>query len=190
MGMKQISVFLENTTGRLCEVTKTLAKAGINLRAINIADTADFGILRIIVDKTEEAANVLNAAGFTIKMTTVAAVEIDDKPGSLDKLIEMIQQSGINIEYLYASLGGAANVLNAAGFTIKMTTVAAVEIDDKPGSLDKLIVLIQKSGINIEYLYASLGGNSGKAVVIFKLEDHDKGFALLEKSGLVLADKL
>ena len=138
MGMKQISVFLENTTGRLCEVTRTLAKAGINLRAINIADTADFGILRIIVDKTEEAANVLNAAGFTIKMTTVAAVEIDDKPGSLDKLIEMIQ----------------------------------------------------KSGINIEYLYASLGGNSGKAVVIFKLEDHDKGFALLEKSGLVLADKL
>jgi len=138
MGMKQISVFLENTTGRLCEVTKTLAKAGINLRAINIADTADFGILRIIVDKTEEAANVLNAAGFTIKMTTVAAVEIDDKPGSLDKLI----------------------------------------------------VLIQESGINIEYLYASLGGNSGKAVVIFKLEDHEKGFALLEKSGLVLADKL
>jgi hypothetical protein len=138
MGMRQISVFLENTTGRLCEVTRTLAKAGINLRAINIADTADFGILRLIVDKTDEAANVLNAAGFTIKMTTVAAVEIDDKPGSLDALIEMIQ----------------------------------------------------KSGINIEYLYASLGGNSGKAVVIFKLEDHDKGFALLEKSGLVLAEKL
>jgi hypothetical protein len=138
MGMKQISVFLENTTGRLCEVTKTLAKAGINLRAINIADTADFGILRIIVDKTEEAADVLNAAGFTVKMTTVAAVEIDDKPGSLDALIEMIQ----------------------------------------------------KSGINIEYLYASLGGNSGKAVVIFKLEDHEKGFALLEKSGLVLAERL
>jgi hypothetical protein len=138
MGMKQISVFLENTTGRLCEVTKTLAKAGINLRAINIADTADFGILRIIVDKTDEAANVLEAAGFTIKMTTVAAVEIEDKPGSLDKLIE----------------------------------------------------LIQKSGINIEYLYASLGGGTGKAVVIFKLEDHDKGFALLEKSGLVLAEKL
>jgi len=143
MGMRQISVFLENTTGRLCEVTRTLAKAGINLRAINIADTADFGILRIIVDKTDEAANILNAAGFTIKMTTVAAVEIDDKPGSLDKLIVMIQKFGINIEYLYASLGGAA----------------------------------------------SLGGNSGKAVVIFKLEDHDKGFALLEKSGLVLAEK-
>jgi len=138
MGMKQISVFLENTTGRLCEVTRTLAKAGINLRAINIADTAEFGILRIIADNTEEAANVLKAAGFTIRMTTVAAVEIDDKPGSLDKLI----------------------------------------------------VMIQKFGINIEYLYASLGGNSGKAVVIFKLEDHDKGFAQLEESGLVLTDRL
>jgi len=138
MGMKQISVFLENTTGRLCEVTRTLAKAGINLRALNIADTAEFGILRIIVDKTDEAADILNKAGFTIKITMVAAVEIEDKPGSLDKLM----------------------------------------------------VMIQKFGINIEYLYASLGGNSGKAVVIFKLEDQDKGFALLEKSGLVLADRL
>jgi hypothetical protein len=138
MGMKQISVFIENTTGRLCEVTKTLAKAGINLRAINIADTAEWGILRLIVDKTDEAAKVLEAAGFTIKLTTVAAVEIDDKPGSLDKLVMMFQ----------------------------------------------------KSEINIEYLYASLGGNSGKAVVIFKLEDHDKGFALLEKSGLVLVERL
>jgi len=83
-----------------------------------------------------------------------------------------------------------------------MTTVAAVEIEDKPGSLDKLMVMIQKFGINIEYLYASLGGaaslggnsassgSNGKAVVIFKLEDQDKGFALLEKSGLVLVERL
>jgi hypothetical protein len=138
MGIKQISVFLENTAGRLCEVTRTLAKAGVNLRAINIADTADFGILRIIVDRTDEAADTLRAAGFTIKITTVAAVEIDDKPGSLDAVIEMIQ----------------------------------------------------KSGINIEYLYAFLGNRSGKAVVVFRMEDHDKGFTLLEKSGLVLAERL
>ena len=138
MGMKQISVFLENTTGRLCEVTRTLAKAGINLRAINIADTAEFGILRLIVDKTDEAEKALIAAGFTVKMTTVAAVEIEDKPGSLAPVIAEIE----------------------------------------------------KSGINIEYLYASLGGNNGKAVVIFKLEDHEKGIALLEKNGLVLAERL
>jgi hypothetical protein len=142
MGMKQISVFLENTTGRLSEVTRTLSKAGINLRAINIADTAEFGILRLIVDKTDEAAGALNAAGFTIKMTTVAAVEIEDKPGSLDALIEMIQKSGINIEYMYAFLG------------------------------------------------SSVSKESGKAVVVFKLDDHEKGFALLEKSGFVLSDRL
>jgi hypothetical protein len=137
MGIKQISVFLENTTGRLCEVTQTLAKAGINLRAISIADTADFGILRLIVDKTDEAVNSLTAAGFTTRQTTVAAVEIDDKPGSLAVLME----------------------------------------------------LFQKSGINIEYLYASLEGSQGKAVVIFKLEDHDKGFDILKKNGLTMAER-
>jgi hypothetical protein len=137
MGIKQISVFLENTTGRLCEVTQTLAKAGINLRAISIADTADFGILRIIADKSDDAVNALVAAGFTTRQTTVAAVEIDDKPGSLAFLME----------------------------------------------------LFQKSGINIEYLYASLEGSDGKAVVIFKLEDHDKGAEILKKSGLILAEK-
>jgi len=137
MGIKQISVFLENTTGRLCEVTQTLAKAGVNLRAISIADTADFGILRIIADKTDEAVNVLSAAGFTTRQTTVAAVEIEDKPGSLASLID----------------------------------------------------LFRESGINIEYLYASLEGGDGKAVVIFKLEDHEKGFEILKKSGLTLAEK-
>jgi hypothetical protein len=136
MGIKQISVFLENTTGRLCEVTRTLAQAGINLRAISIADTADFGILRLIVDKTDEAVDALAAAGFTTRQTTVAAVEIDDRPGSLASLMELFQQSGINIEYLYASLEGS----------------------------------------------------QGKAVVIFKLEDHEKGFEILAKSGLAMAE--
>jgi len=137
MAIKQISVFLENTTGRICEVTQTLAKAGVNLRAISIADTADFGILRLIVDKTDEAVNALAAAGFTIRQTAVAAVEIEDKPGSLAALME----------------------------------------------------LFQKSGINIEYLYASLEGSHGKAVVIFKLEDHEKGFEILKKSGLTTAER-
>ena len=137
MGINQLSIFLENTTGRICEVTRTLAKAGINLRAISIADTADFGILRLIVDNTEEAAKVLNAAGFTIRQTEVAAVEIDDVPGSLAVLVE----------------------------------------------------LFQKSDINIEYLYASLEGKNGKAVVIFKLHDHEKGLALLAKNNLPLADR-
>ena len=137
MEIKQISVFLENTTGRISEVTRTLANAGINLRAISIADTADFGILRLIVDKTDDAVNALSAAGFTTRQTSVAAVEIDDVPGSLAKLME----------------------------------------------------LFQKSQVNIEYLYASLEGKGGKAVVIFKLEDHDKGFKILRDNGMVMAER-
>jgi hypothetical protein len=108
MEIKQISVFLENTTGRLSEVTGTLARAGINLRAISIADTAEFGILRFIADKTDAAVQALNAAGFTFRQTGVAAVEIDDTPGSLARLMELFQKSQVNIEYLYASLEAKA----------------------------------------------------------------------------------
>ena len=79
--------------------------------------------------------------------------------------------------------------MTAAGFTTRQTAVAAVEIEDKPGSLAALMELFQKSGINIEYLYASLEGSQGKAVVIFKLEDNDKGFELLKKSGLTMPEK-
>ena len=136
MGIKQISVFLENTTGRLSEVTKTLAGAGVNLRAISIADTADFGILRLIADKTDKAVDVLNAAGFTTRQTDVVAVEIEDVPGSLAKLMELFQQSQVNIEYLYASLEG----------------------------------------------------KGGKAVVVFKLEDHEKGRKILSDNGLKMAE--
>jgi len=137
MGIKQISVFLENTTGRLSDVTKTLASAGINLRAISIADTADFGILRLIVDKTDKAVDALNQAGFTTRQTDVVAVEIEDVPGSLAKLMELFQQSQVNIEYLYASLEGR---------------------------------------------------QAGKAVVIFKLKDHDKGQEILSSKGFKMAD--
>ena len=137
MGIKQISVFLENTTGRLFEVTKTLKTAGINLRAISIADTQDFGILRIIADKTEEALTALNSAGFTTGLSDVIAVEIDDKPGSLANLMEFLQNSNVNIEYLYASLEGKA----------------------------------------------------GKAVVIFKLEDHSKGLNIMSQNNQKLVEE-
>ena len=91
MGIRQISVFLENTSGRLGEVTKTLAEANINLRAISIADTEDFGILRLIVDKTEDAITALSTAGFTTALNDVIAVEIKDEPGSLAQLMELFQ---------------------------------------------------------------------------------------------------
>jgi hypothetical protein len=136
MQIKQISVFLENNAGRLGEVTRVLADAAINIRAISIADTADFGILRLIVDKNAEAVNALGAAGFTTRLSDVVAVEIGDTPGSLARVME----------------------------------------------------LFQASQVNIEYLYASLEGKIGKAVVIFKMENFEQGLKIVTDHGLSVVD--
>ena len=132
MEIKQISVFFENKPGRIAEVIKVLADEDINLRAISIADTADFGILRLIVNDHEKAAEALNNAGFTSRITNVAAVEIEDKPGNLAKVMD----------------------------------------------------IFKTANVNIEYLYASLEGKQGKAAVIFKLEDHEKGLRLIKENNL------
>ena len=107
MGVNQISIFLENTTGRLYEATKIIAQAGINIRAINLGNTADFGILRLTTDKTDETIKVLNEAGFTAKLTEATALELDDEPGSIAKLLEKLRESNVGVEYLYTSYGGA-----------------------------------------------------------------------------------
>ena len=104
MVIQQISIFLENKSGRLADVTRVMAQAGINLRAISIADTADFGILRVIVDKADAALEALAKAGFTTRTTDVLALEIEDVPGSLAKIMDIFKDTGVNIEYLYASL--------------------------------------------------------------------------------------
>ena len=104
MTIQQISVFLENTSGRLAEVTKILGVSGVNLRAITIADTADFGILRLIVDDVQKALTTLEEAGFTAKVTEVIGVEVEDKPGGLSHVMEIFEKNNVNIEYLYATL--------------------------------------------------------------------------------------
>jgi hypothetical protein len=104
MVIQQISIFLENKSGRLADVTRVMAAEGINLRAISIADTADFGILRVIVDKADAALEALAKAGFTTRTTDVLALEIEDVPGSLAKIMDIFKDTGVNIEYLYASL--------------------------------------------------------------------------------------
>lgn len=104
MKVKQISVFLENTTGRLAEVTRVLGNGNVNLRAISIADTADFGILRLIVDTPEKTMELLKEAGFTAKITEVIGVLVNDKPGGLMKIMDIFNKEGVNIEYLYSSL--------------------------------------------------------------------------------------
>nr|WP_319570643.1 ACT domain-containing protein [uncultured Draconibacterium sp.] len=102
MIIKQVSVFLENKSGRLNEVTKILADAGINLSAFTIADTSDFGILRMIVSEPEKASTVLKDSGFSVKTTDVVLAKTPNQPGSLSKLLDILQKEEVFIEYMYA----------------------------------------------------------------------------------------
>ncbi len=102
MKVEQISVFLENKAGRLAEVTHTLAEAGINIRALSLADTSDFGILRLIVHDHEKAKSALKEKGFTVGRTSVVAVEVPDHPGGLDSILQLLSTRGVNVEYMYA----------------------------------------------------------------------------------------
>ncbi|MHB9030611.1 MAG: ACT domain-containing protein [Candidatus Latescibacterota bacterium] len=102
MKVKQISVFIENRSGRLREVANVLGQNGINIRALSLADTSDYGILRLIVDKPDVALEVLRKANFTLSETDVIAVEVSDKPGGLSEVLDVLGDAGINVEYMYA----------------------------------------------------------------------------------------
>jgi hypothetical protein len=102
MKVEQISIFLENKSGRLAEVTGVLAKAGVNIRALSLADTADFGILRLIVNNTDRANQILKERGFTVAKTQVIALEVPDSPGGLAGILSTLDKAGINVEYMYA----------------------------------------------------------------------------------------
>jgi len=102
MKVEQLAVFLENKSGRLAAITRILSDNGINIRALSVADTADFGILRVIVDQTDKAKQVLKDAGFTVGLTDVVAVEVADKPGGLSDVLAVLTQVEINVEYMYA----------------------------------------------------------------------------------------
>lgn len=102
MKVGQISIFLENKSGRLAEVTGTLANAGVNIRALSLADTADFGILRLIVDDTDKARQAMKESGFTVSKTEVVALEVPDKPGGLSGILATLDKAAINVEYMYA----------------------------------------------------------------------------------------
>lgn len=106
---KQISVFLENKAGRLAHVTRVLGNAGINIRALSIADTSDFGILRVIVSDPDKAYRILREAEFTVSETEVIAVQVPDSPGGLASILEQMSEENLNIEYLYAFIGSSGN---------------------------------------------------------------------------------
>jgi hypothetical protein len=134
MTVKQISVFLENKCGRLAAVTRLLAKAGVNIRALSIADTSDFGILRLIVDKPDQAYQVLKEHDFTVSTTEVIAVEMPDKPGGLARVLDILDQEKINLEYLYAFLGQSGH---------EALNIFRVE------KIDEAIEVLQKNNIRV-----------------------------------------
>jgi hypothetical protein len=138
MSVKQISVFLENKKGRLAGLTETLEREGINMRALSLADTADFGILRIIVDDVDRCLAVLKAAGFVAQVTEVIAIEVDDKPGGLHQILQVLDTAAINVEYLYAYVEkrkAAAVVIckvddrGKAGDALKKAGIATIAAD-------------------------------------------------------------
>ncbi|PLY03168.1 MAG: amino acid-binding protein [Desulfuromonas sp.] len=102
MKVEQISIFIENKSGRLAEVTRVLGDAGVNIRALSLADTSDFGILRLIVDQNDKAKETLKAEGFTVNKTEVVAVEVPDEPKGLFSILNVLENGNVNVEYMYA----------------------------------------------------------------------------------------
>ncbi|MDL2306447.1 amino acid-binding protein [Desulfovibrio sp. OttesenSCG-928-C06] len=107
--IKQLSIFIENKTGRLAQVTDILAMAQINMQALSLADTADFGVLRMIVDDNDKARKALQDAGFTANTTSVIAVEVPHRPGGLNDILQMFQANELNVEYMYAFVHSRKN---------------------------------------------------------------------------------
>jgi len=105
MTVKQLSVFVENKPGKLVEALETLGDANIDLRALSLADTSDFGILRAIVDQPDKALDALSKVGFLVKTSEVLAVVIGDKPGGLAEIVRILSEAFVNIEYTYAFVG-------------------------------------------------------------------------------------
>ena len=126
MTIHQISVFLENRAGQLAEITGVLAKKGIDLRAINIAETSDYGVLRLIADKPQEAATTLLEHGFILSMTPVVAVSVPDSPGGLAKVLDVLAKENIDVEYMYSVFGqvdGLAHMVFRVADTEKLIAV-------------------------------------------------------------------
>ena len=127
MYVKQLSVFVENKFGRISEIFNALAENSIDISALSLADTSEFGILRLIVDKPELAVDVLKAEGVIVKLSDVLAIAIDDTPGGLAKALSVLTDANVVIEYMYAFIGKADG---------KAMTV--IRVDDEAKAIDAL----------------------------------------------------
>ena len=131
MSMHQISVFLGNRPGELNKMTHVLAEGGVNMRALSLAETTDFGIARMIVDNEEKALEVLRQADFVARITEVLAYEISDEKGGLNKLLELFTASGINIEYMYSCIIGKKDAKAYMIFRVSDTEAAEATLAGK-----------------------------------------------------------
>jgi len=134
MLVKQISVFLENKSGRLAEVTRTLSKNSIDIRALYIADTTEYGILRMIVDQPEAAQTILTDSGFTVSTTNVIAIAIPDRPGTLEQALEILSGGSISVDYLYAYVGRSSS-----------DAIVVIRVENPQLALDKL----EQAGVRV-----------------------------------------
>lgn len=134
MKVRQISVFLENRSGRLASVLREVGRAGINIRALSLADTSDFGILRLIVDDVDACVQALRSTGHTVSITEVLAVEVPDQPGGLAGILGTLSAAGLNVEYMYAFVSRA---------TEKALVVFRFE------QIDAAIAALQQAGISV-----------------------------------------
>ncbi len=134
MRVEQISIFLENKAGRLAEVARVLSESGVNIRALSLADTSDFGILRLIVSDNDKAKAVLKEHGFTVGKTDVAAVQVEDRPGGLSSILDILSKQGINVEYMYAFVQHSGK-----------DAVIIFRFDD----LDRAVKLLQENNVKV-----------------------------------------
>jgi len=134
MKIQQLSIFLENKPGRLSSVCSALAQAGINLTTLSLADTHQFGILRLIIREWQQAKQLLEECGYAVKVSDVLAMEVADRPGGLANVLNIIENDGISVEYMYA-------------FTIrkKENAILVFRFDQ----MDKAIEVLQSSGISL-----------------------------------------
>jgi hypothetical protein len=134
MKLTQISVFLENKEGRLNDICKLLGDAGIDIRALNIAETSDYGILRMVVDKPQRALETLRDQGLVANLTDIVAVVVEDRPGGLAHVLDVLQQGGVNVEYMY-------------GFFEKRTdgAILVFRFDDP----DAALALLESKGVRV-----------------------------------------
>ena len=134
MKWKQLSVFLENKPGALSEPCRLLAKSGVNIETFSLADTREFGILRLVVDDSDKARRLLQRNGFAVKLTNVVVAEVPDQPGGLAAILVGLDGSGISVKYAY-------------GFTMKRENkgVLVFSFDDPEGAIE----ILKKKGISI-----------------------------------------